>query len=245
LPEQPVPETLDWNLWIGPAQMRAYNKGYLPGKWRGWWDFGCGGLGDMACHIMDPANWALHLGVPVSVEATRLNGVTSQTGPTECVLRYEFPARQVSGRTLPPVTLYWYENGILPPRPEGIGPEEQLGDGSNGTIFVGETGVVTCGCYGGNPRLVPEAKDKEYKRPEPTIPRVRGPYRDFVDSIREGRKACSDFSYSGPLTETVLLGNVAVRAGAKILWDSAKMQVTNVPEANQYIQRGYRDGWVL
>ncbi|MCE5308370.1 MAG: Gfo/Idh/MocA family oxidoreductase, partial [Acidobacteriales bacterium] len=115
LPEEPVPSTLDWDVWLGPAPQRAYNKGYAPFKWRGWFDFGCGALGDMACHILDPVNWALRLGAPTSVECVKQEKRNSQTFPTKSIIRFEFPARA----NMPPVTLYWYDGGLMPPRPSG------------------------------------------------------------------------------------------------------------------------------
>lgn len=254
LPEEPIPPHVDWDLWVGPAPMRPYNKGYCPFNWRGWWDFGCGALGDMACHIMDPANWALQLGVPISVECVQQEGNNEQTAPLKSVLKYEFPARKFREkyrqakwrkRTLPPVTLYWHDGKLLPPRPEGVAENVKLGDGSNGTIFIGKNGVLTCGCYGGNPRFLPEEMGKDYKRPDPYIPRVGNSYKDWIQAAKGGVPACSNFDYAAPFTEVVLLGNLAIRSGKKIEWDSENMRVTNVQEANRFVKRQYREGWTL
>ncbi|MCP4643810.1 MAG: Gfo/Idh/MocA family oxidoreductase [bacterium] len=245
LPEQPVPEYLDWDLWLGPAAARPYNNGYHPGNWRGWWDFGTGALGDMACHIMDAANWALQLGPPSTVECIRSEGANTQTAPGPAIVKYEFPARKWKRQRFCPVTLYWYEGGLQPDRPEGIAPDVQLGDGGNGTLFLGEKGVLTCSTYGGNPRLFPEELDRDYKRPDPSLPRARGPYKEWINAIREDRPACSGFAYSGPLTETVLLGVVAMRAGRKVAWDAENMRITGDADASRHLARECREGWAL
>ncbi|HIJ66431.1 MAG TPA: Gfo/Idh/MocA family oxidoreductase [Candidatus Hydrogenedentes bacterium] len=239
LPAQPVPDTLDWNLWLGPAPERPYNPGYAPFAWRGWWDFGCGGLGDMGCHILDPANYALKLGPPSSVEVLHQVGNNDQTGPTSCTVRYEFPQRD----DMPPVTLYWYEGQDKPPRPEGIPEDERLGEGDNGSYFVGDDGVITTGCYGGGTRLVPAKRMRDYTMPEPTIPRRSEHHQDWLEACKGIGPACSNFDYAGPFTETVLLGNLALRTGKRIEWDAEKMKAKSVPEAAQYVRRKYRRGW--
>lgn len=256
----PVPATLDWDLWLGPAPERPYvakhpdtgKNCYCPFVWRGWWDFGCGALGDMACHIMDAANWSLFLGAPSSVECLSQDKTTAEMAPVKSVLKYEFPERPCmatggkwKGKKLPAVTMYWHDGGNLPPRPEGIGADVELGEGDNGTLMIGEKGVLTCGCYGGDPRLLPADKFKDYVKPDPYIPRVGGSYGDWITSIKEGKQACSNFDYAGPFTEMVNLGNVAIRAGQKILWDSKNMKITNVPDANKYIKVEYRKGWTI
>lgn len=252
LPEEPVPATLDWDLWVGPAPMRPYNHGYVPHDWRGWWDFGCGALGDMGCHIMDGPFWSLDLSEPESVECIRLEGKNDQTGPTKCITKYEFPARhnKFANKQMSPVDVYWYEGGLQPERPEGIPEGERLGDGdNNGSLFIGETGMLTTGCYASGTRLVPKARMESYERPPETIPRVpnNGDHRlDWYTACIENGRAGSDFEYAVPLTETVLLGNLAQRTGEKIYWNSKKMRVTNnVPDAERYIKRKYRRGWRL
>ncbi|MCP4642774.1 MAG: Gfo/Idh/MocA family oxidoreductase [bacterium] len=242
-PALPVPDYLDWDVWIGPAPMRAYNYDYHPRNWRGWWDFGCGALGDMGCHIMDAPYWALHLGAPTSVECTHQKNNNDQTGPTECVIRYEFPERVIDGKTLPPVTLYWYEGSVMPPKPEAMGDTPL---DTNGTLMIGSDGVLNSGATGDKPRLFPESLDKDFVRPDPTIERVGGPYEDWIAACKGVRpQACSNFSYSGPLTEAVLLGNVALRVGERCEWNAKKMKITNLPEANRFVGRDYREGWTL
>ncbi len=247
LAAEEVPAHLDWDLWLGPAPYRDYNAGYAPFAWRGWWDFGCGALGDMACHIMDPAYWALHLGAPTSVECVRQEGNTAQSAPTKSVIRYDFPKREADGRTWPALTFYWYDGGELPERPEGIPASEKLGDGDNGTLFIGSKGFMSCGTYGGNPRLHPEAENAAVVIPEPYIERVpdNSPYEDWFRACMGGPAACSNFDYSGPFSEIVLLGNIALRTGQRIEWDAANMQVTNLPEANALLTRDNREGWKI
>jgi predicted dehydrogenase len=239
----PVPATLNWDLWLGPAPERPYNPAYVPFKWRGWWDFGTGALGDMACHIMDPANWALKLSETkgiIRVEAES-SGINAETMPAWSIIRYEFPARG----NMPPVKVIWYDGGKLPPQPKELEPDRRLGDGENGSLFVGDKGLMTTGEEGGSPRLIPEEKMRAYKRPEKTIPNSKGVYREWIDACKGGKPAGSSFSYSGPFTEIVLLGNLALRAGKPIEWDPARMKVTNMPEINEFVTKKYRAGWTI
>ena len=232
----PAPGSLDWDLWIGPAPMRPYHPAYHPFKWRGWWDFGTGALGDMGCHIIDAAFWALDLGAPSTVEAES-SGVNEETAPTWSIVRYQFAARG----TLPPVKFTWYDGGKLPARELTELPADQkLMD--NGSLFVGDKGKLLF--ERGKPlRILPERK--EFKPPPKTVPRSPGHYKEWIDACKGGPAAMSNFDYAGPLTEMVLLGNVALRAGRKIEWDSAKLQVANMPEAARFVRREYRDGWRL
>ncbi|HVN83191.1 MAG TPA: Gfo/Idh/MocA family oxidoreductase [Terriglobia bacterium] len=239
LPKEPVPDTMDWDIWLGPAKVRDYNHDYAPFNWRGWYDFGCGALGDMACHICDPANWALQLRDPSSVECIKIDGRNDQTFPNKSIVKYEFPARG----TMAPVTLYWYEGGELPPRPQGVGEDVKLGNGKNGSLFSGDKGIITAGEYGDDSRLLPDERMKDYKFPDPILTRSPGHYRDWLRACKGGEKACSNFDYSGPFTEWVLLGVIAQRVEGKLLWDSNKMRFTNNSKANQYISREYRKGW--
>jgi len=238
----PVPETLDWNLWLGPAAYRPYHPAYLPHRWRYWWDFGCGSLGDMGCHILDPPFWALKLGAPTSVEPVEILEGSEETAPRASVIRYEFPRR----RDMCPVTLFWYDAGKLPPRPAGIGANVELGDGGNGSLFIGDKGILTTGCYGIGTRLLPDSKMDGYRFPHEAIPRTECTiHEDWVRACKRNERACSDFGYAAALTEMILLGNVALRAREKIYWDADDMKVTNVPEADKYIRREYRPGWSL
>lgn len=233
-----MPATLDWDLWLGPAPYRPYHPAYVPFKWRGWWDFGTGAFGNMGCHVMDTAFWALELGRrPVSVEArtTRFN---SETYPAASLIRYEFAALGKQS----PVTVTWYDGGLLPWRPEEL--EEGRNLPGHGGLYIGEKGTILAP-LGGGPRLIPESKMKGFKRPEPTLPKSPGHYQEWLEACKGGPKPPANFDYSGPLTEMVLLGNVAIRTGKKLNWDGPSMKVTNVPEANEYLHRQYRKGWTL
>ncbi len=244
-----VPRELDWDLWIGPAPTRPYHPAYHPWSWRGWWDFGTGALGDMACHVLDVAFTALKLKYPTSIEAhsPRIyvkRGIVKQTmdetPPVASVIYYHFPAR---GK-MPPVKLTWYDGGMMPPRPEELEPGRSMGE--NGLVFIGDKGKILMGTYGEGARLIPESKMKAYKLPPATLPRIKGTHeKNWIDACKGGEPASSNFDYSGPMTEAVVLGNVAIRAGQKLEWDAANMKVTNVDEANQYINPPYRQGWTL
>ena len=236
----PVPTTLDWDLWLGPAPQRPYHRCYHPRTWRSWWDFGCGMMGDRGCHTLDPVFWALKLGHPTSVDANSTD-LNDETYPIASVVRYEFPARG----DLPPVTLTWYD-GLAPPRPDELEDGRVMGDDEGGVLFKGENGILMCGTVGNSPRLIPESSMQAYKRPPETIPRVKGTHEaDWVRACKAGEPVGADFSYSGPLTEVVLLGNIAKRMGTRLHWDGENMTVTNLPEANQYVHPPYRNGWSL
>jgi predicted dehydrogenase len=238
-----VPSTLDWNLWLGPAPFRPYHPAYCPFSWRGWWDYGTGALGDMGAHLMDQPYWALKLGYPLSVQASS-TVFTKDSYPLAEIVNYEFPARG----DMPPVKLTWYDGGLTPPRPPEMEQGRMMGDEGGGVLFMGEKGILMCSTYGDNPRLVPESKMREYERPEKTIPRSPGIHEEWIEAIKAGKKSTTDFSYSAALTETMLLGNIAVLLQGnytKLLWDSEKMEFTNLPEANQFIHKPYRPGWSL
>ena len=237
-----VPRTMDWDLWLGPAPDRPYHPAYAPFKWRGWWDFGTGALGDMACHIMDPVFWALKLHYPTSVEASATS-VNAETAPLASIVRYEFPARGA----MPPVKFNWYDGGMMPPRPDDLEDGRRMGDRDGGVIFIGDKGKLMCGAYGKNPRLIPEPAMKAYTKPSKTIPRIETSHEmDWVRACKGGEPASSNVDVSGPLTETVLMGNLAIRSlGQRLQWDGLNMLVTNFEEANQYVRREYRDGWSL
>ena len=243
LPPAPVPKDLDWDLWLGPAPWREYGEGYLPFKWRGWLDFGCGAIGDMACHIVDPVFWALKLyeAPYFTVEVVQQEGMTKQTFPKRSVIKYEFPARG----NMDAVTVFWYDGGRRPERPEGIPKREKLGDGDNGSLFVGTDGFLTTGTYGADSRLLPEERMKDYKKPDPTIERIpnENPYLHWINACKTGTVASSDFSYAGPLTEMANMGNVALLAGEKVHFDVASMKITNIESANQFLTKQYRKGF--
>ena len=245
LAEEPIPETMDWDLWIGPAPMRPYNSGYAPFNWRGWWDFGCGAIGDMACHIMDPAFWALKLieADHYSVEVVQQDGMNKQTAPNSSIIKFQFPAR---GEMMP-VEVYWYDGGLQPPRPEGVPEDEKLGDGNNGSLFVGTDGYLTSGEYGGDSRFAPISRMEGYTRPEKTIPRIPGqsPYRNWIEACKKGGQAVSNFDYASRLTEVANFGNVALHADARLEFDVASMRITNNEAANALLTKEYRAGWEL
>ena len=236
----PVPATLDWDLWLGPAPERPYHPAYHPGVWRCWWDFGSGMMGDRGAHTLDPVFWALKLGHPTSVEATSLD-LNPDTHPAASIVTYQFPARG----DLPPVKLTWYD-GLRPPRPAELEEGRRMGHTEGGSLFKGSEGKLVAGVYGEDPRLIPESRMKAYKTPEKTIPRVEGSHeQDWVRACKSGGRAGADFEYSGLLTEVCLLGNVARRVDARIEWDAENMKVTNLPEANKYVRTEYREGWSL
>ena len=232
-----VPDTLDWDLWLGPAPWRPYHKTYLPGSWRRWWDFGTGTLGDMGCHIIDPVWWALDLGYPTSVEA-KPNEFSDETYPTATSVRWEFPARG----DLPPATVTWYDGDRRPFLPRELEPGRKLP--GQGGLYYGEKGTLLAP-HMGNPRLIPDAKMKGFEMPEPFLGRGENHYQQWINACKGGPKPTADFDYSGPLSETILFGNVAARAGKKLLWDGPNLKVTNAPEANEYLRREYRKGWTL
>lgn len=238
-----VPSTLDWNVWLGPAPFRPYHPAYHPFSWRGFWDFGTGAMGDMGAHILDQPFWALKLGHPIRVQASSTK-FTKDSYPLAEVVTYEFPARG----SMPPVKLMWHDGGLMPPRPEDLEPGRMMGDSGGGALFVGDKGKLMCSTYGKNPRIIPESSMKEYERPEKTIPRSPGIHEEWIEAIKTGKKSTTDFSYSGPLTEVMLLANIAVRMKEQktvLEWDGANMTFTNMPEANQYLMTEYRIGWSL
>ena len=242
----PVPKTLDWDTWLGPAPYRPYNPAYLPFNWRGWTDFGAGALGDMACHTLDPVYWALKLGYPSSVQAScaKIHGKECpETYPLASIIHYEFPAR----KGMPEVKVHWYDGGLLPERPQELEVGRRMGGGGNGVIFNGDKGKLMCGPYGLSPQLIPYSKMKAYNKPEPTIPRVHVSHEmDWVNAIKEGRQPGSNFDYAGPFTEMVVMGNLSLFfPGQKLLWDGENMKVTNVEAANKYVSPPYREGWYL
>jgi predicted dehydrogenase len=250
-----VPSGLDWDLWIGPAHPRPYHPTYHPAKWRAWWDFGTGSLGDMACHIIDPLFWALKLKYPVSVEAhisKYWHGFFEETEPKHemyprsSIVRYTFPARE----KMPSVNLTWWDGGLMPARPAGLEPGRRMGDNNGGILLIGDKGAIVAGCYGESPRLVPETAMKKYKRPRKSLERIPegadGHEKDWIRACKGGKPASSHFEYSGPLSEMVLMGNLAVRfPDRQLLWNGEAMEVTNDPDANAYVRRQYRDGWHL
>jgi predicted dehydrogenase len=244
----PVPKTLDWDRWLGPVAFRPYHPAYHPMKWRAWQDFGTGALGDMGCHILDPAFWALQLGPPETVQATSTHyepDVASETYPRASIVRYTFPAR--GGR--PPVKLTWTDGRLLPPIPADLEPGRRLP--RSGALLIGDKGTILHGSHGADGvRLIPETRMKEFKRPPQTLRRVTGTHEgDWIRAIKEGPGGVpptSPFEYGGALTEMVLLGVLAIRMkDQRLVWDSKNLRFTNNEKANEMLRIQYRPEWTL
>jgi len=252
----PVPATLDWDLWLGTAPYRPYHSApspkdpkkmegtYNPFRWRGWWDFGTGALGDMACHTANMAFMACKLGYPTSIEAECSKDINDETYPTWSIIRYEFPAR---GK-MPALRWTWYDGGASKPA-KAVEAIRKLVPGKeipgSGSIIVGDKGTLfSPNDYGAKCVLLPEEKFKGYKPPTPRLSRAHGKHcEEWLNACKGQGKTVSNFGYAGPLTETVVLGCVALKVGQKILWDGPNMKITNCPEANNYLRREYRKGW--
>lgn len=270
-----VPKELDWKLWLGTAPKRDYIDKLIPFNWRGWWDYGTGALGDMACHIMEPPFRVLGLGYPSEVECSVGSvyvdefdrGYFPESCPPSSHITITFPAKD--GKS--PIKFHWMDGGIQPERPEELGPNEMMGDGGNGVIMVGTKGKMMCGTYGINPQLLPTSRTKDINVPQ-TIRRIpggaeTGHYTEWVEACLQGygkMELSSDFSFAGPLTESILMGNLAIRSydirkksllrsddydypgrNIKLMWDGANMKVTNFDDANAFVRRKYPDGYSL
>jgi len=259
---KPVPKTLNWDAWLGPAAQRPYNEAYLPFKWRGFWDFGTGALGDMACHTMNLPFWALELQYPSSFQA-KVPTVYAITPPEWSVIQFEFPTRTVvkTGKKLAPVSMTWYDGtrtGL--PIKERVYKDKlrELGvnnAAASGSLFIGKKGALYApGDYGGTIKLLPKDNFAGYKNPAPWLPR-RGPgssdqhqTNEWLEAIRANKPshAMSNFEYAAYFTEIILLGNLAMRVpGKKVGWDGAKMKSPDTPAANEYVNMKYRKGWSL
>ncbi|HYL83284.1 MAG TPA: Gfo/Idh/MocA family oxidoreductase [Candidatus Angelobacter sp.] len=235
----PVPDTLEWDLFLGAAAPDVqYHPLYHPFNWRGWVDWGVGAIGDMGAHLIDHSMWALNLGMPTSVEtvSTPFNGVSY---PHATMTFYEFPARG----PMPPVRLTWYDGGLMPHKPEELGDEELKKEG--GALLVGSKGKLLHETYGKNPRLLPKSLHDSAGKPAQKLPRIAGEAHEmnWVDAAKGKAEASCPFEYAARLTEVMLLGIVALRAGSKIYYDGANMRVTNSAQANDYLRREYRQGW--
>ena len=240
----PVPEGLDWDLYLGPSPYRPYNPAYHPFKWRGWWDFGAGALGDMACHVLDPVIWALKLRYPTSVWACSTE-VNDETFPHASIIRFEFPQRE----GMPAVKVNWYDGGMKPPRPAELDDRRDINQASSNVLFMGSKGVLRCGEYGDNPQLIPYSRMREFMdhKPPQTLERIKTSHEgNWIEACKGGKPATSNFDYSGPFTEMVVMGNLALkRLGKKLLWDGENMRFTNDDEANKYVLWPTRKGWEL
>ena len=225
------PANLDWNLWLGPAPERPYAPGvYHPAQWRRWWQFGQGTLGDMGCHYMDLPFWALDLRHPTSCRADGPE-VHPETCPLGLVVYYEFPARG----DLPPVKLTWYDGNKIPKQIQGDRVP------NSGVMFVGSQGRMLASYT--NYRLYPKDKFADFTPPAESIPASIGHHAEWIKACKEGTPTLCNFDYSGALSEAVLLGNVAYRTGKTLQWDAKSLKADNVPEADQYISKEYREGW--
>jgi predicted dehydrogenase len=236
--EQPVPENLHWDLWLGPAPFHHYNSKLMPGNmtWNRYWDFGNGTLGDMGSHVIDLAFWALKLRDPLTCEA---KGDPSEASPYTNArwlnIAWEHPARG----DMPPVELHWHDGIQRPKSPPGF----DLNKWGLGVLFIGEKGMVLAD-YGKH-FLLPEDKFKDFQRPEPSIPKSLGHHREWIHACKTGEPTTCNFDYSGKLIEHNLLGNVSYRTGEKLQWDPKNLKATNCPEADKFIKREYRQGWEL
>jgi len=265
-----VPKELDWDLWLGPAPYIDYNPAYVPFNWRGWWAFGTGALGDMACHIMDPIYRILPILYPDSAECSVSNvwkdmwaeGNYVDSAPPSSIIHLNYPRTDGKGK----IKVSWYDGGLLPQLPEELLPGEPFGNWDGGVLLVGKKGKLLLDCYGANPRLLPTRLMKETKMPAEKIKRVpEGHYIQWVNACIAGYGkgvTSSPFEYAGPFTESILMGNLAIRSWMmlnpkrkgwedkyvgrkKLLWDAENMKVTNFDEANEFVKRSYREGWSL
>ncbi|MEL7118910.1 MAG: Gfo/Idh/MocA family oxidoreductase [Bacteroidota bacterium] len=232
-----IPDTLDWDLFIGPAPYRPYHSAYTPWNWRAWWDFGTGALGDMGCHIIDPVFKALNLGNPTAFEGTS-SQVNTESAPIAEKVTYYFPKRAKIGKAkMPAVTFTWYDGGLMPDRPEGLEPGKRLGDGGGGAMFVGSKGTLVCSTYARDPYIVGRAKPNVKQ----TLRRVDTSHEmDWVRACKEDKdsrvEASSHFGYSGPLNEVVVMGNLAIRLQdlkRKLEWDAENMRITNISSSDE------------
>jgi predicted dehydrogenase len=242
---QPVPEGLDWDLWLGPAPERPFHHAYLPFMWRGWGDFGCGALGDMGSYSYDTIFRVLKLEAPDSVEASSSERY-DETYPLASMIRYNFAARA----DMPAVKFTWYDGGLKPPRPEELEEgRDWRGEGEEmdeGLLFVGDRGKILCSFNGAHPKLIPQLRMDAYKQPPPTLPRSPGNEREWLDAAKGGKvKPGGNFEFSGKVTETLLLGNIATHAGQKLTWDRANLKVLNADAAQKLVSPERRRGWEL
>jgi predicted dehydrogenase len=233
------PDTLSWDLFLGPAPQVEYHPVYHPFNWRGWVDWGVGAIGDMGAHLIDHAFWALELGHPTSIE-TVSTPFEKACFPTATKTYYEFPARG----TMPAVKLTWYDGGLMPARPVELGEEPLKGEG--GAILVGSKGKLMYDTYGLNSRLLPASLQQSVGMPAQKLPRITTSHENnWADAAKGKGEASTPFAYAAQLTEVMLLGVVALRAGGKIHYDGANMRITNNTGANDFLRREYRAGWSL
>ena len=236
----PIPSGLNWDLWLGPRNPRPYHPAYFPVRWRDFWAFGGGAIGDFVCHDLDAACWALDLKDPHRVHARPGSQMDAEISPHSEMVYWDFAARG-EGPARGAVRAMWYDGGLRPPVPEGWPVDQEMP--SRGCFFVGDQGVMMCAGLGGKPMLLPEERNETYKAPEKTVVRSKGHHRDWVDACKGGPSASSHFEYGARLTELLLLGVLSLRTGKPIDWDSGAMRARNAPEAEAIIKEGYRSGW--
>jgi predicted dehydrogenase len=232
-----VPEGLDWDLWLGPAPFRPFNPAYLPFVWRGWGDFGCGALGDMGCYSFDTIYRALRLTAPIAAEATASDR-HPETFPKASTVDLDFPARP----DMPPVKLTWYDGGLKPERPVELEGDRPLP--SEGMIFIGSRGILLCDFNGGRMELLPRARKESFVEPPRTLPRSPGNEREWLDAVRDNKPGTgANFEFSSKVTEALHLGNLAVRTGERLTWDSASMKLGGSSAARAMVRPDARNGW--
>jgi predicted dehydrogenase len=236
----PITPGLDWDLWLGPAPFRPFNHAYLPFVWRGWFDFGTGAIGDMGCYSFDTIFRVLKLSAPESVEASSTE-VYRETYPAASIITFDFSARG----DLPPLRLTWYDGGLKPPRPDELEDVREMGIEGEGLLFIGDHGTIMCGFNGTKPMLIPESKMKAFVPPPKTLPRSPGHDREWINAAKGGPPPGANFEFEAPVTEAVLLGNVALRAGKKLRWDGVNLKVTNDDAAQKFLRGTYREGWSI
>ena len=265
-----IPASLNWDLWLGPAQYQDFNPVFVPWSWRAWYPFGTGALGDMACHILDPAFRILPIRYPSEFECSIPKSWTTEGEeikhldgfPPSSIIHLTYPRTDGKGN----IRLSWYDGGILPPLPEELLPGEDFGNWDGGILLIGDKGKLLMDCYGDNPRLLPTKMMDMINLPEQTIPRVpEGHYLQWVNACIAGygnKETSSPFEFAGPFAESILIGNLAIRSWylenpdakgrddvylgrTKLMWDAEQMKVTNFDAANQFVSRKYRDGYSM
>jgi hypothetical protein len=234
-----VPAGVNWDLWLGPREFRPYHPAYAPVTWRDFWAFGLGAMGDFGCHDLDAACWALDLEKPISVQARPAGYMDEEIVPHGEICYYEFGARG----DRPPVRVTWYDGGLQPPCPKEMPEGHSLPP--RGTLWIGDKGLMLVADAGGSPQLLPEEKDRSYKRPAAALPRSNGHHRDWLDACKGGPATSANFAYGAKLSELVLLGIASLRTGKKLYWEAATMQASGVPEADAIFKESYRPGWEI
>ena len=235
--QPPKPEGLNWDLWLGPREERPYHPAYVPVHWRDFWDFGCGALGDFACHDLDSATWSLNLSAPKTVEAFAAGLTHDKLAPHGAICRFDFP--ELGDQKACKVT--WYDGGLMPEFPEAA--KSKINEYRRGVMFVGTKGHMFCKGAGGDAWVLPADGGEAPPAPKQTIRRVEDHYRDWLDACKGGPAALSNFDYATRLTEITLLGVLAIRAGQPLEWDHENARATNVPNLEPLIEGTYRKGW--